>query len=510
MYNQIQLAIIKVLIRSPLSYMTAQNIADNLHVSRRTVFNNLKGVQQICFENEANLISIKSKGYRIENPSKLIIFLKNQNHEYINANHQEYKLYILYLLISDETPLHISELESIMYLSRPTIYKLLDECSKWFEDYKIELVLSRKGIYLQTGEKRLRAAIKGWINETKHYYVSKDKDQTDYFKLKSCLKEFIICDFQTVVQAIDWICELNKIHLSRFELTNMAVLLEVIIYRIEQNHYAVISDRLFHIVSNFYTETKISCMLDYLKERICEKLTAREVVYFMASVLINADLEDRNLLSEKIQNIELNQTMINECESYLKQHLNIQDADFEALIEDIQYIVKNEVLLQIKGETGKGNKHYNSILKNYHSAVIIAKELYLIISKYYSTESYEKMICKIVFSILSATQKNKQNLKVAFYHDCDFFEFKYVLLCLQSFPFISLVYITDSQTKLEDYLQKNHSDLIISTVEYQSNDLPVLVISKVFGGVETAENIKEINKIYQAVNFKNIIKNIEI
>ncbi len=106
------------------------------------------------------MISQKSRGYKIQNTYDLELYIKRQNIQYNHTSNQEKKLYIIYLLLSDEEPIHISELEEIMFLSRPTIYKLIDELTVWFQEVEIKLNITRKGISIIYGERRYRQALK--------------------------------------------------------------------------------------------------------------------------------------------------------------------------------------------------------------------------------------------------------------------------------------------------------------------------------------------------------------
>ena len=136
----------------------------------------------------------------------------------------------------------------------------------------------------------------------------------------------------------------------------------------------------------------------------------------------------------------------------------------------------------------------------------MAQELYQIIAKYYSIEYYQKTICNIAFSILHVLQKNKRNLKAVLVHNCDIFEFKFVWQSLQSFPFIEMVFSADSVGKLNSYLEKNATDVIISTIGYQNETIPTIEISKVFGGNETVERMGVINQLYQRINFEELMR----
>ena len=509
MSNKIKYEIIKCLIDSKKPYLTAQQIAQILKVSRRTIFNNMDSVRKLCTDSGADLISVKSKGYTINNPLKLKPLLADKD-DYIIRDREEYKLYIIYLLISDDEPIRISELEKIMYLSRPTIYKILDEISIWFNSQMIELVLSRNGIYIKTGEKRLRSAIKTWIKETKKYLDTKKANDYDHFKLHKSLEEFLVIDISILFGILTTICENNNIYLSVYELKDLSILLDVMIYRINNGYTVNIRDMVTKVIRNVYGDRNVDNIYHYLKNNVCNKIDTDETIYILTNILVKADIEDISTLDNIFKDSRLNSAMIKECEEYIRNHLNLSDDIFTELLTSIKYIIKKELIFQISKDTNVSKKYYNLALKDYHATVEMAKDLYLIITKYYCIKCYEKVLYKLVFILLYATARSKSNLRVVLYHDCDFVEFKYILLCLQNLPMISLVYITDIEPKLNYYLNKECPDLIISTIPYNNETYPVLNISKYFGSKELIENIKEINKLYQIKSFKKLLKNIDV
>lgn len=510
MQKEIPVEMIRILANTENEYVTAEKLAESLQVSRRTVFNNMKAAREICLLYDSEIISVKSKGYKIRKSAGIRGFLKEKQVRYKHTENKEYKLYIIYLLLDEEEVLHISELEDILYLSRPTIYRLLEEIGDWFEENKMKLIVSRKGISVETGEKRRRAAMKNWMTEVSQMLDGKGEGWRDTLKLRQCMEEFFPVDYSCAQKVVSDICESVKLVLSGFELGSMSFMLEVILYRIQNGFHVEISENLSDLMKVFFSEKKINDIVEEIEAVLNIRLPEREVIYFMMLLLNNGDLEDRSLLANPYHTIEVDAELMEECGNYLKRHLHIAPQDFRELIKDIQFIIMREVLFQIKGEAGRNSRHYNAITRKYNATVIMAQELYQIIAKYYKIEYYEKTICNIAFSILYVLQKNKRNLKAVLIHNCDIFELKFVWQSLQSFPFIDMVFSTDSVGKLNSYLEKNTPDVIISTIGYQNETIATIEISKVFGGEETVERIGVINQLYQRINFEELMRVYEI
>lgn len=511
MQNNLILAIIKELLRQN-NYISAQCLADSLHVSRRTIFNNLERVQRICENYNAKLISQKSRGYKIQNTYDLELYIKRQNIQYNHTSNQEKKLYIIYLLLSDEEPIHISELEEIMFLSRPTIYKLIDELTVWFQEVEIKLNITRKGISIIYGERRYRQALKNWMIETMRLIDGKlkNKDTSDFFKLKKCLKKYLIKDMDLMYRSTEIICDICQIHLSKKEIENIGVLLNVITYRVIEGYYVEESKRLIGIIDNLYTSNTIDKVRESLNSDLSITLSSSEIIYFIVNLLVNGDFKDRNLISTRMKNIKINKVLMREVEEYLRKQLNIEEDLMQKLLLEIQYIIKRELLFLIKGNAGSSAKHYDVVIQNFRSTVVLSKHLYQMICKYYYIIYYEKMLCNLNFTLLYFIQKSKKNLVTAWIHDCDEFEYRYVLSNLHQLPFISLIYITDKYNEFEKFIETKPIDLVFSTIGYKNGNVDIIEISKVFGSDEMLEVVKKLKEKYESVNFSRIMKGMNI
>ena len=292
------------------------------------------------------MISQKSRGYKIQNTYDLELYIKRQNIQYNHTSNQEKKLYIIYLLLSDEEPIHISELEEIMFLSRPTIYKLIDELTVWFQEVEIKLNITRKGISIIYGERRYRQALKNWMIETMRLIDGKlkNKDTSDFFKLKKCLKKYLIKDMDLMYRSTENICDICQIHLSKKEIENIGVLLNIITYRVIEGYYVEESKRLIGIIDNLYTSNTIDKVRESLNSDLSITLSSSEIIYFIVNLLVNGDFKDRNLISTRMKNIKINKVLMREVEEYLRKQLNIEEDLMQKLLLEIQYIIKRELL----------------------------------------------------------------------------------------------------------------------------------------------------------------------
>lgn len=509
--HNLSLEILKVLDLSS-GYVTAQSIADQLHVSRRTIFNNLEDVRSICDLNGAEIFCQKSKGYKLKSSNKLHSFLKEQVGAYVHIYSSERKLYTIYLLLIEDEPIRISELEDILYVSRPTVYKVIDEVSNWFAKFDIKLTLARSGIVIRYGERRYREALKCWIAEVIKTIQSKEAnhDFSDRLKLKKSAYEFLNDNFEHIKMMIETICDEFHIHCSMHEMINLAILLEVVIYRNQGGHTVSLSNRLLKLIIDIYTEDKIRKIADIMEEKLNICFSKNEIVYLIANCLINGDFEDKTFLNNRISDLDINEQIYNEIEKYIKAHLNLKTAYLEELMKDIIFITKREILFQIKGDNGTSAKYYNEMVQEFNPTIIFTvNQIYSIISKHYNIVYHEKMICNLMFCLLNVLIKSMKKLNVALVHNCDVFEIKYVMSSLESINLITVLFESDNIEIFEDYCAHNDIDLILSTINYESDAIKVLEITKILGAHEMNEVYKKINTLYQKQNLISLINQTE-
>ena len=157
MYNKITYGILQKLVSSG-GYVTAQELAESLNVSRRTILNYMKEVKQVALEQRFVLFSKPSRGYSLEISDAQIKNLELSDKGYYKLYDKERELYVAEQLLSEEGPIRVSELQDILFLSRPSIYKLLHKLKEQFESFEIKLIFSKEGVYLSGGEKRFRRA----------------------------------------------------------------------------------------------------------------------------------------------------------------------------------------------------------------------------------------------------------------------------------------------------------------------------------------------------------------
>lgn len=506
MNNEKSLLIIDQLLNSKKP-LKADELADSLKLSRRTVFNYMKSVKKICKQYNAELCNEKFKGYYIVNSTSLKNSLGILN--FSSISQEESRLFIEYCLLSDNEYLHINELEDILHFTRPTIYKMLSEIDELFREYDIELIVERKGVIINCGEKRRRKAIRKWINEAKNFLKTQEKRgiTKDYFKFEQCIKEFELLDNRKIKQLSNELSVILKVKFSKYEEENICIFLNVLLKRFNDNYITSLSTVVSKLLDGFYADEcqKVhNCICNYGYD-----LPKAEIVYLVVTLLVcGQDFENTKLIDEEIRN-KIIKGKLGEIKKYILSVLRLNNEVIDSLMDSICQIIRREFVFRVKGELDIDSTYYRRAFENYTVVIDIALDIFEIINKQFNVEYNARTISNITYACLNAIELNKRKLKTVLFHDCDYYEFKYILNKLKNIPYITIILSTDKESELKRFIKEEQVDLIISTNDYnlQSN-ISWKEINKNVGKKDIISLLEFIEELYQRINFEELyIKN---
>lgn len=159
---------------------TYQNLADSLHLSTKTIRNQIDEVES--FLNKYQISLHRQPGIGIEligtqqdilTCYKQCLFEIKNSHEYSSTIRQHI---IIFVLLTRSKKTTMSYLENLLYITRPSIYNDLKEIEPFFLNNDVKIEKSRKaGIELLCGEKRKRKCLLDWATlmskeDTLNYY----------------------------------------------------------------------------------------------------------------------------------------------------------------------------------------------------------------------------------------------------------------------------------------------------------------------------------------------------
>ena len=105
-------------------------------------------------------------------------------------------------------------------------------------------------------------------------------------------EKYLIKDMDLMYRSTENICDICQIHLSKKEIENIGVLLNVITYRVIEGYYVEESKRLIGIIDNLYTSNTIDKVRESLNSDLSITLSSSEIIYFIVNLLVNGDFKD--------------------------------------------------------------------------------------------------------------------------------------------------------------------------------------------------------------------------
>ena len=165
--------IIRILLQQE-TYITIHDIAELLHVSNKTVRNDLASVAACLEEYHLFLRKKTGTGIRIEGSETHKLSLLESVSQKIQLPHSysppARKIYIGLRLITGTENCRIYELASELYVSRATIHKEISALSRHFESYRVQIVRkNNNGISLTGKEQHLRDLMFDLMTEDRGY-----------------------------------------------------------------------------------------------------------------------------------------------------------------------------------------------------------------------------------------------------------------------------------------------------------------------------------------------------
>lgn len=151
--------------------VSTQHIADTVGLSEKSIRNKITNINDYLQENNLGIINKKPRvgiwlEMNDEQKQKLESFLMKNASVSVNYDETERMVEILKLLfkLRPWETISTQKLSEELYLSSPTILKVIKECEKWLSKYKVNIINERnKGFRLGCRENEYRVALKNLI-----------------------------------------------------------------------------------------------------------------------------------------------------------------------------------------------------------------------------------------------------------------------------------------------------------------------------------------------------------
>lgn len=338
--------------------LTTKELSHEVDLSEKTVRNRLDSIDAYLYENGYGRIKRKTRvGVWLEvakgqEANIRNLYNNNKGSELINEESRYYTLIALFMKNPEEV-YTLQQISQSLYLSVPTVSKMVDDVSPWFEKHQIKLDrVPNKGHWIVFEESDYRYAFRDHIRNG----VSKRDALIDHLVtyLPGVDLNYI---YEIVVKAEHTF----QIMLSDEGFVNILILLAVMVKRQVQGKYLNVNkepfaDNSYHHFSKFVVQTVLgSVNLPYDEEE--SKLIARELQ-------LNSHLYEL----ETDNDMEINNCKINEItETMISTISEILDVDLreDKVLKEGLRLHLGPAIMRMKHEQRQTNLQFREIRDTY-------------------------------------------------------------------------------------------------------------------------------------------------
>ncbi|MFD1413174.1 BglG family transcription antiterminator [Oceanobacillus jeddahense] len=146
--------------------LTSQELAVEIHVSSKTIRNDIKNLQPLLADYGLEIVSVRGKGYTLtdNDQEKMAAFLQHYMEQNIPVEPEDRVHFLLEKLLLQTDYIKIDEITEKIYVSRSTLQSDLRQVRKILADY--QLTLKQKpnyGIKVEGDEMQIRFCIAEWL-----------------------------------------------------------------------------------------------------------------------------------------------------------------------------------------------------------------------------------------------------------------------------------------------------------------------------------------------------------
>lgn len=501
MPSTLYLLIFKILLQNENAVNSAI-LAKKCNVSVKTINNSMPLVRKTAEEYDLNFVAIRGKGYLIDNDMSLKSAIKSRiNDEPPVFYEQDRLLYILHCLLNRDESCRIKNLEYTLHLTRPSIYKLLDKIEIWLNPLNIQLERSRKnGLRILCGEKRHRLAAAQWYNETIRYLKIQPVDYSDALHLKASLNTYL----QTYQKEVfnSFIREIQTrydFEFLKYDLEQIAIMLHISIERIISNHTVSFPNNYVDLIKKVGLESYVHEIESIIETRFDLKLPEAEAYYLFSIIFSSETYNDKKMIQQQKERIQINAELKKQILELVKDTF-ISDEEQNALLDDIESSLKNEIIYQVKKAVPNASEFCERVQMRYPQEFIKANAIYSLIQEYYPLKYVLKFHCLLTMILAYRSEKAKQQVSIALVYNCGNAEKNYMLYMLEKYvPDGKVTHVCHYNSLMAQECLQTDCDLMISTlVLTQINDYLLLPLTFSFEDLQYVE--KKVHQLYLEKN----------
>lgn len=511
------LQIAKILLQSQ-DNITIADIAERLNVSYKTIRNDFDDVDKFLSERNLELNRKSGVGVSVIGDESLklkviteINELKLENNSYGSKDRQ---LYILYLLLNKRR-ITINSLEYQFYISRPSVYKDLEEARKWLHEREIEVLRSKqKGYVIEGGEKRIRRAIFDWIllkeKQEERLYIAENDVPGQSFD-----SEFIKHLFSKSSDFFEGVSE-HKISqiISLIEhefgakfvpqdAKRLRIKFSINIMRIKKGYYCTMRENTLEDLKKLDNYKMMAKITEAIEKSFQIELTEDEAGYFFGIIVASKTHKENKKWNIADDFLEINKEITGEIAKLVYEQYNIRDK--ENFYNGIFHHLKS-----VANKINYGLDFYNpledEVERNFPEIFKLASKSAPIIKKFYDYDISKGEIGYIALHIAAAIERSKLPLRTYVIYNNSYAEVKLIMEILKNN--ISQIDIIGAfPSSLSSDINFEEVDLIITNSNMKLNTNVKTIVLPSLPVEEDIQNIGNlIRSAFENMNLKMIKK----
>lgn len=488
-------------------YITANEIAEALQVSNKTIVRQLGNVEKILTQNNLLLERKTSKGMRIigtqkdkENLFNLIAENQNMQHEYLPAERCNI---ILSQLLKSQEPIKLVVLSQLLNVTDATISNDLDKIEPWIQ--KMNMRLIRKpglGVYLEGLEKDIRKAIISHIYENIHeqdivnlLYSKKTNNKklisdADKFLLDLVDKNII----QKVEEAIKITLQKQDKNLSINAFSGLVVHLTLAVQRLLKGETIKIDNAFLEKIKQ-KREFNIAKDIGRNIEKVFQVQIPEEETAYITMHLLGARNnyeQDLDVQYSSFHLIKIAKEMVKIAQRESGISLSKKSKLLIGLVKHLRPVV-----MRIKWKMEIRNPLLQEMKEKYPKWMILAKKAAKPLEDELKTSLPEAEIAYLAMHLGAALEEDNLNQRV----------FKVLVACptgigtskllatqlKREFSNLEIVAVVSAVNVDYDLYKRENVEFIISTVPIENAKLPVIVVDFMLNENDKANIIHQMN-----------------
>lgn len=509
------------------NYVTVRYIAEHLSVSTRTVLRELNGIENWLNKNNIALEKKKGIGIRINPQEKdrkaLLKYIQSEKSDLVYSPEERLSL-LKAELLKNPGVTKLYTLTRLFEVTEATISSDIDKLEDWMNKYNLEITKKPGlGVYVKGNEINIRSAVISLVYEQFHeaelinLIFNKGKDSLNIDMIKTRINQSIldILDLRILVLAQKFLSNIEKQMNCQFADNSYIALIiriSVTIHRCRQGKFI-----------EEMSDTKAEAPEDKLFYLVKELFTSQENP--LADIVPEAEI---NYLVIHIKGAETQE------KSGLNKEQSLEDAGIYELTKEIIYIAERETgiylednerlfrglanhlkmaVYRIKMHLDIMNPLLEDIKEMYPDLFLAAAKCAAFIAEREQISIPEDEIAYLASHIGAAVKEEKNNAHQTY---------SAVVICTndmgaaqllvseieREFPNIKITSIISIMDIAG--LTRKHIDLIITTVELQIAQLPVILVNPILneGDRKKIRDVLE-NFLPEPVNYGRL-KNIQL